>query len=85
MKQYTISQSRMLIKTLKTMHHYVKHIRNISLSNPERAKNTYEEHKAIYEAILNRDRELAEILTEQHIRNASEYIEKHPLLSRTVD
>lgn len=73
---YQASGSRLLIKTLKSFHHYVKHVRNISLSNPERAKKTFEEHKAIYEALLGADRELAEILTEQHIRNATEYIEK---------
>lgn len=79
---YQASGSRLLIKTLKAFHHYVKHVRNLSLSNPERAKKTYAEHKAIYEAMLGGDRELAEILTEQHIRNATEYIEKSRL-SRT--
>jgi len=73
---YQASGSRLLIKTLKEFHHYVKHARNLSLSNPERAKKTYEEHKAIYDAILDRDRELAEIKTEQHIRNATDFIEK---------
>jgi len=73
---YQASGSRLLIKTLKAFHHYVKYIRNISLSDPERAKKTYAEHKAIYEAMLEGDRELAEILTEQHIRNATDYISK---------
>jgi DNA-binding GntR family transcriptional regulator len=73
---YQASGSRLLIKTLKAFHHYVKHVRNISLSNPDRARKTYEEHKAIYEAMLGGDRELAEILTEQHIRNATDYLNK---------
>lgn len=73
---YQASGSRLLIKTLKAFHHYVKHVRNISLSNPDRAKKAYEEHKAIYEAMLGGDRELAEILTEQHIRNATDFINK---------
>ncbi len=73
---YQASGSRLLIKTLKAFHHYVKHVRNLSLSNPERAKKTFAEHKAIYEALLGGDRELAEILTEQHIRNATEFIVK---------
>lgn len=77
---YRASGSRLLTKTLKAFHHYVKHVRNQSLSNPDRAKEAYAEHKAIFEAISARDRELAEILTEQHIRNATEFIEKavHP-------
>lgn len=77
---YYASGSRLLIKTLKAFHHYVKQARNFSLSNPERAQKTYLEHKAIYEAIRDRDRELAEILTEQHIRNATNYLEKNSRL-----
>jgi len=73
---YRASGSRFLTKTLKTFHHYVNYARNISLSDPERAKGTYLEHKAIYEAICDRDRELAEILMEQHIRNATKSILK---------
>lgn len=74
---YIASGSRFLIKTLKAFHHYVKRIRSISLSNPKRANETYLEHKGIFEAIQSKDREMAEILTEQHIRNANDHIEKN--------
>lgn len=74
---YNASGSRLLIKTLKAFHHYVKHVRNISLSDPERAQKTFLEHQGIYEAIKDRDREMAEILTEQHIRNATDHIKKN--------
>lgn len=73
---YKACGSRLLTKTLKAFHHYVKSVRDISLSYPERAKETYLEHKAVYEAIRDGDRELAEILMEQHIRNATAFIEK---------
>lgn len=73
---YKACGSRLLTKTLKAFHHYVKSVRDISLSCPERAKETYSEHKAIYEAIRDRDRELAEILMEQHVRNATAFMEK---------
>jgi DNA-binding GntR family transcriptional regulator len=73
---YKACGSRLLTKTLKVFHHYVKSVRDISLSRPERAKETYLEHKAIYEAIKDRDRELAEILMEQHVRNATAFMEK---------
>lgn len=73
---YIASGSHFLIKTLKTFHHYLGRIRSISLSDPERAKKTFCEHKAIFKAIQSRDREMAEILMEQHIRNANKYIEK---------
>ncbi len=74
---YRASGSRLLTKTLKAFHHYVKYVRNISLSNPERAQKTYIEHKSIYDAIKEHDREMAEILTEQHIRNATDFMNKN--------
>ncbi len=74
---YRASGSRLLTKTLKEFHHYIKNTRNISLSNIERAKKTYAEHKVIFEAIRDRDRELSEILMEQHVRNATVFIEKN--------
>lgn len=74
---YYASGSRLLTKTLKSFHHYVKNVRDISLSKPERAEKTHYEHKSIFEAIRDKDRELAEILMEQHIRNATVSIEKN--------
>ena len=74
---YISSGSRFLIKTLKTFHHYLGKTRSLSLSNPERAKSSLLEHKGIFEAIQSKDREMAEILMEQHIRNANSYIEKN--------
>ncbi|NLY18163.1 MAG: GntR family transcriptional regulator [Clostridiaceae bacterium] len=73
---YIASGSRFLIKTLRKFHHYLGKIRSISLSDPERAKKTLIEHKGIFESIQSKDREMAEILMEQHIRNATRYIEK---------
>ncbi len=73
---YKAGGSHLIAKTMKAFHHYVKNARDVSLSFPERAKNTYMEHKSIYDAILERDRELAEILMEQHVRNATAFIEK---------
>ncbi|HEY8500287.1 MAG TPA: GntR family transcriptional regulator [Clostridia bacterium] len=77
---YKACGSRLLTKTLKAFHHYAKSVRDISLSYHERAKKTYLEHKAIYEAIRDRDRELAEILMEQHVRNATAFMEKQSLV-----
>ena len=82
---YKACGSRLLAKTLKAFHNYVKSVRDISLSSPERARETYLEHKAIYEAIRDRDRELAEILMEQHIRNATAFMEKQSLAADKVE
>ncbi len=72
---YIASGSHFLNKTLKTFHNYVEKSRSISLSNRERAQKSYFEHRDIYKAIRSKDREMAEILMEQHIRNANRHIE----------
>lgn len=79
---YIASGSHFLTKTLKNFHHYIGKTRSISLSNPERAQQSYLEHKGIYEAISSKDREMAEILMEEHIRNANSYIEKNKHMNK---
>lgn len=64
-------KSKPLMHTLSTFHHYVQKARNISLSSPGRARLVHEEHKAILQAIMERNAEKAEKLTTEHVRNAS--------------
>ena len=59
------------MKTLSSFHHYVQRARNVSLSSPGRAAEVLREHKAILEAIEERNPEKAERLTTEHVRNAS--------------
>lgn len=56
--------------TLSTFHHYIQRARNASLSTPGRAQAVLQEHRAILQAIMDRDPERAERLTIEHIRNA---------------
>lgn len=67
---YRASNSRPLIRMLKTFHHYVRQARNLSLSVPGRAGKALDEHKAILAAILDRNGEKASMLTEKHVQNA---------------
>ena len=64
---YEASGSKRLYQLLSDFHHYVKRIRQQSLSNIERAKASNEEHRAIVEAIRSRDEEEAERLAHEHI------------------
>ena len=64
-------KSKPLMHTLSTFHHYVQKARNISLSSPGRARLVLEEHKAIFQAIIEHDAEKAARLTTEHVRNAS--------------
>jgi DNA-binding GntR family transcriptional regulator len=68
---FKASKSKPLMHTLSTFHHYVQRARNASFSSPGRAQKALEEHKAILQAIIEKDAEKAEKLTTEHVRNAS--------------
>lgn len=68
---FKASKSKPLMHTLSTFHHYVQRARNASFGSPGRALEVLAEHKAIYQAITARDAEMAEKLTTEHVRNAS--------------
>ncbi len=68
---FRASKSKPLIHTLSTFHHYVQRARNASLSSPGRAKKVLEEHRAILQAIIDKEPDRAELLTNQHVKNAS--------------
>ena len=74
---FKASKSKPLMHMLRTFHHYVQRARNISMSSPERARMVLEEHRQILEAIESRNAEKAEMLTYQHVKNASENVLKH--------
>jgi len=69
---FRASKSMPLMHTLSTFHHYVQKARKMSMSSPGRAEKVLEEHKAILQAIIDRDADRAEMLTTQHVKNASE-------------
>jgi DNA-binding GntR family transcriptional regulator len=68
---FRASKSKPLMHTLSTFHHYVQRARGISMMSPGRAAEVLEEHRAILQAIVDRDPFKAEKLTTEHVRNAS--------------
>ena len=80
---FKASKSKPLMHTLSTFHHHVQRARSISLNCPGRARLVLEEHKAILQAIIERDAEKAEKLTTIHVRNASMNLLKQR--NKTVD
>lgn len=56
--------------TLVPLHKRIQRYRRASMQVNGRSELMVGEHRAIFEAISNRDAELAKQLTEQHIRNA---------------
>jgi len=74
---FKASKSRPLMHILSLFHHYIQRARSASLSTPGRAQRVLEEHKAILKAIMERDAQKAERLTNEHIKNASINFLKH--------
>ena len=67
---YDASRSRPLRFMLSNFHNYIKKARDISVQAEGRAEKTVAEHRAILSAIRDRNGELAERLTAEHIINA---------------
>ena len=66
---------RMVIKdTLKPLHRKTRRYRRIAMDDPERVPRTLKEHRAICEAIVAGNAELAQQLTTRHIANAKEHM-----------
>ncbi|NMA33089.1 MAG: GntR family transcriptional regulator [Clostridiaceae bacterium] len=74
---FKASKSTPLMHTLSTFHSYVQKARKVSMSSPERAAEVLSEHKAIMQAIIDRDADRAEKLMTEHVRNASLNLLKH--------
>ncbi len=64
---YDACGSKMLQHNLSDYHQYVERVRKNTLSSKERAREAFEEHKAILDAVRNKDGETAEKLANEHI------------------
>ena len=67
---YELSGRTVIRDTLQPLHHKTQRYRRISMADPQRVENTMCEHKAMYEAIVSGNAQLAAELTEKHIENA---------------
>ena len=66
---------RSVIKdTLIPLHRKTRRFRRIAMDDPDRVPRTLKEHRAICEAIVAGNAELAKQLTTQHIANAKEHM-----------
>ena len=63
-----------LIDTLIPLHRKTRRYRRIAMEDRNRSAKTMKEHRAMYEAIISGDANLAMELTTQHIANAKIYM-----------
>lgn len=76
---YHMADSKMLYHVMADFHHYLQVIRKKTLSSHERVINSSKEHRAIINAIKERDEEMAEKSAILHIKNTIKNIEDHHL------
>ena len=65
-----LSRRSVLIDTLIPLHRKTRRYRRIAMEDRNRSAKTMKEHRAMYEAIIAGDANLAMELTTQHIANA---------------
>lgn len=71
-----LSGRTVICDTLTPLHRKTRRYRRIAMEDWDRATRSTREHYAIYEAIANRDAELAKKLTKEHIVHAKEHMIK---------
>ena len=81
---YHACGSKVLEHILSDYHHYVERVRKNTLSSQERARKASDEHKAILDAVMNKDQEKAERLATEHIYRSLENI-KHQGLDNLMN
>ena len=65
-----LSRRTVLVDTLLPLHRKTRRYRRIAMEDKARSAKTMKEHRAMYEAIISGDAELAMELTTRHISNA---------------
>ena len=76
---YEAGGSRILNHILSDFHDYVKMVRKATISTSSRSVTSTEEHRAIFEAIKERDPDKAEALAKEHVKHTIESIQAYGL------
>lgn len=76
---YAASNSRILNHVLSDFHDYVKRVRKATLASQDRSVKSTEEHRAIFEAVKERDADKAEELAKIHVKHTIECIRGYGL------
>ncbi len=76
---YESGGSRILNHILSDFHDYVKMVRKATISTSSRSVTSTEEHRAIFEAIKEKDPDKAEALAKEHVKHTIESIQAYGL------
>lgn len=70
-----LSQSQIILDTIKNLFMHVRAIRKLTISQSDRASRSIVDHLRIIEALERRDAEVAEKLVRQHSLDLADYVE----------
>ncbi len=73
---YLYSGSNVFYDTLTPLHNKAQRYRKVSVENRSRAKESVQEHRAIYEALASRNPKLAAEKMQEHTKNAKKHVLK---------
>ena len=76
---YEAGGSRILNHILSDFHDYVKMVRKATISTSSRSVTSTEEHRAIFEAIKEKEPDKAEALAKEHVKHTIESIQAYGL------
>lgn len=76
---YEAGGSRILNHILSDFHDYVKMVRKATISTSSRSVTSTEEHRAIFEAIKEKNPDKAEALAKEHVKHTIESIQAYGL------
>lgn len=76
---YEAGGSRILNHILSDFYDYVKMVRKATISTSSRSVTSTEEHRAIFEAIKEKDPDKAEALAKEHVKHTIESIQAYGL------
>lgn len=76
---YEAGGSRILNHILSDFHDYVKMVKKATISTSSRSVTSTEEHRAIFEAIKEKDPDKAEALAKEHVKHTIESIQAYGL------
>lgn len=71
---YRISGSNIIYTTLMPLHKKIQKYRKAAVENEIRAEKSYEEHKAILDALIKKNPQLAKETMTHHVKNAYKHI-----------
>ncbi len=71
---YKLSQTKILPTMISNLNNYLHRFRTISIEDKDRREKAIAEHRSIIKAIVNKDRDLVEVLIKKHLYDSLDVV-----------